>query len=59
MIWIFCSIDNIHAVTKIFCVLNGGNISNGDKLDLFLVLKYIIFVNLIKNLTYVIVPGFT
>ena len=58
MIWLHCSTNKPHAVTKLWCVLYEGRSSNGDKLDLFIVLKYIIFVKIIKNFTYVIVSGF-
>ena len=59
MIWIQCSIEKLHVVTKNWYVLYEGIIVNGDKLYFFLVLKYIIFVKIINNFTYVIVLGFT
>ena len=46
-------------MTKLCCVLYEGQISNGDKTSFFIVTKYIIFVNIINNVTDVIVPGFT
>ena len=59
MIWLHFSIYKLHAVTKLFRVLYDGRISNGYKIDLFIVLKYIILVNIIKNVIDVIDPGFT
>ena len=59
MIWIHFIIDKLHAVTKLLCVLYEGRSSHGEKLDFFLVLKYIIFVKIINNFTHVIVPVFT
>ena len=58
MICLRCSINKFHTVTKLFCFIYEVRSINGDKLDFFLVLKYIIFVNIIKNFTDVIVPGF-
>ena len=49
----------LNAVTKRFCVTFEGHSINGEKLDLFHFLKYIIFIKIIKNVTDVMVPGFT
>ena len=51
MIWIHCSINKIHAVINVFLYLMK------DGLDLSIVIKYIIFVQINSNIMDVIVPG--
>ena len=58
MIWLHSSIYKLHEVTKILCVLCKGRISDGYKLYVFLVMKYIILVKIINNITDMMAPGF-
>ena len=59
MKWLHCSSNKLHAVTKTICVLYEGRSNNGGKISFFLVLKYIIFINIINNVMAVIVTYLT